>query len=146
MLRCRAASTVVHEVKHRAPYAHNTAVTIRSDGTATASWTDGGLAVTVDPEDEGGGFKLFAMYRGSGMAAASFDRSGGYVQFPNGAIFRLLSCYKRSDKKPFQRTMCDGFCSVAHALQLSCACLRSLRSIQLIECFVDHIRLRRLVY
>jgi len=84
----------------------STAVLIHSDGSASLSWPEGSMAATLDPEEpppagsiasssgfpSGSsvapikGYRLLAMYRTVTGVAASFDSSGGFVQWPNGNL------------------------------------------------------------
>lgn len=88
-----ALAELVHEVKHR-QWPHGSAVTIRADGTASAQYPNGGVAVAVDVDDAdsapGGTFKLFATYCSSGMAAANFDAGSGYVQWTKGNLLAAV--------------------------------------------------------
>lgn len=73
-------------------YEHSTAaaaaVVVRSDGSAALQWPDGAMAASLDPQadDSAGGYRLLAMYRSVVGVAASFDASGGFVQYPSGAL------------------------------------------------------------
>lgn len=60
-------------------------VTVRPDGSATAKYPNGSLAVSVDHEE--GGYRLYAAFRGSGgQVAASFDSLGnGFANFSKGS-------------------------------------------------------------
>lgn len=82
------------------------AVLIHSDGSASLTWPEGSMAATLDAEEPppngsiastGGsstasslplikGYRLLAMYRTITGVAASFDSSGGFVQWPNGQL------------------------------------------------------------
>ena len=76
------------------------AVLIHSDGSASLAWPEGSLAVTLDVEEvvpassrRPGtstppikGYRMLAMYRSITGVAASFDSSGGFVQWPNGQL------------------------------------------------------------
>jgi hypothetical protein len=79
-------------------YEHSTAaaaaVLVRSDGSAALQWPDGAMAATLDPEDSAGSYRLLAMYRSVVGVAASFDSSGGFVQYPSGA---LMLVWNRKD-------------------------------------------------
>ncbi|WIA12131.1 hypothetical protein OEZ85_012204 [Tetradesmus obliquus] len=64
------------------------AVVVRSNGSAALQWPDGAMAASLDPQadDSAGGYRLLAMYRSVVGVAASFDASGGFVQYPSGAL------------------------------------------------------------
>lgn len=63
------------------------AVTVRSDGSASLLWPEGGVACTLDrAPDAGGGYRLLAMHRSVVCVAASWDSGGGFAQWPNGGL------------------------------------------------------------
>jgi hypothetical protein len=60
------------------------AVAVRYDGSASAKYPNGSLAVSVDVEQEG--YRLYAAFRSSGGVAASFDSEGnGFANTANGS-------------------------------------------------------------
>ena len=71
------------------------AVSVWADGSATAQWPNGDLAVTVTTETMPGQvepqYRIFAAYRTTGNVAVSFDCSGGFAQHPNGSIMMNYS-------------------------------------------------------
>lgn len=96
----------------------STAVLIHSNGSASLTWPEGGMAASLDPEEAlqtGGtasstrstsssvsatsppiqGYRLLAMYRSITCVAASFDSSGGFVQWPNGQLMLVWSKKER---------------------------------------------------
>ena len=99
------------------------AVVVRPDGSATAKWPNGSIAVSVDREGDGG-YRLYAAFRVSGSVAASFDSSGnGYANLattgstclsvnaerggfslgPDGAISRRRDCHSAAPPSTFSR-------------------------------------------
>lgn len=88
---------------------------IHSNGSASLTFPEGGMAASLDPEEApptGGsrstssssvsatsppiqGYRLLAMYRSITCVAASFDSSGGFVQWPNGQLMLVWSKKER---------------------------------------------------
>lgn len=97
----------------RYPTTGSPAVLIHSDGSANVTWPEGSMAATLDPEEPPvagsiastsssspgapapiKGYRLLAMYRTITGVAASFDSTGGFVQWPNG---QLMLVWNRKD-------------------------------------------------
>eukprot|EP00775_Hariotina_reticulata_P003626 gene3626-3888_t len=86
--------THVHQQRYGAASCSSAAVVVRSDGSMSCTWPEGGLAVSLDPEEQGGrsiGYRLLAMYPTGSCVAVSFDSSGGFVQYPGGQLMLVWS-------------------------------------------------------
>lgn len=75
---------------------------VHSDGSASITWPEGGMAASLDAEEAPPagsigsgtgsstppikGYRMLAMYRSITGVAASFDSSGGFVQWPSGQL------------------------------------------------------------
>jgi hypothetical protein len=99
LLRCCLARPLTRALPGRYTQGSQArAVSIWGDGSATAQWPNGDLAVTVTiestPQQQPQAPKacsVFAAYRTTGNVAVSFDASGGFAQYANGSIMMNYS-------------------------------------------------------
>jgi hypothetical protein len=136
----------MHAHACRYPATGSPAVLIHSDGSASLSWPEGSMAATLDPENHvvpgsmastsssaGApapikGYRLLAMYRTITGVAASFDSTGGFVQWPSG---QLMLVWNRKDGTAYgpdgrvTHTFNNRRCVKAHHTQWLCTCVAS---------------------